>query len=478
MTGASTAPLLGRDALANPTAVPPVPPVPPVRIVHLGLGAFHRSHQAWYTAHAVDADRWGIAAFTGRRPDAADLLNAQEGVYTLVERGAEEDRFELIGSIVAASAGDDIAAFVETVAAHDVAVITLTVTEAGYRTDASGRLDLADSDTVIDIGLLRRLVGEARDADDADADDAGDVANPGAAQAPRTVLARLVLGLDARRRAGAPPVAIVPCDNLPDNGPRVRSALTELASHVDPALAAWLPDGTSFVSTSVDRITPRFDPADRELVAASTGRRDECPVVAEPFSDWVLSGEFPSGRPQWETAGARFVDDITPWEARKLWMLNGAHTLLASAGRLCGHETVAEAFADPACRAEVEQFWDEATRHLAAVETAEYRQALAERFSNPRIVHRLAQIAEGSAIKARLRIVPVALAERAEGRPATGCATALAAWILQDADAVDDRSALAELSPELAADEEFVRTVQRILPTLTERHREKAHPTR
>ena len=439
MTAIDVQARLDRAALPHPE------PIPPVRIVHLGLGAFHRSHQAWYTAHAADSAGWGIAAFTGRRPDAAEALQRQDGVYTLVERGPQEDRFELIGSIVSAIPGDDIDAFVEIMRSPAVAVVTLTITEAGYRLDGRGELDLADVETAADIRLLRRLVGDSLDPTD---------------NAPSTALARLLLGLNARRLAGAPPVAIVPCDNLPENGPLVRRALTRLAEEVDPALAEWLPRGASFVSTSVDRITPRLDPDDRAVVAGATGRDDAVPVVAEPFSDWVLAGDFPSGRPQWEAAGARFVDDIQPWEARKLWLLNGAHTLLAAAGPARGHSTVAEAFADPHCRDLVERLWDEAAANLPGVETTQYRQALAERFANPRIVHRLAQIAEGSRTKVRLRIVPVAVAERAAGRTAEGCAAALAAWITAESPGEDPVTVLEGISAELASDDGFVRTLR------------------
>jgi len=447
VSAGSPAPLLRRDALAHPERIPPV------RIVHLGLGAFHRSHQAWYTAHAADADEWGNAAFTGRRPDAAEVLAAQGCVYTLVERGPDEDRFELIGSIVEASPGDDAAGFIATFSAPQIAVVTLTVTEAGYCLDGTGELDLDHPDVASDIRLLKILL--ARHEPQTPAGDA-----------PRTALGRLLLGLDARRRAGAPPLAVVPCDNLPDNGPLVHRALTRLAGEVDPDLAEWLPQGASFVSTSVDRITPRLDPDDRALVAAATGWTDEAPVVTEPFADWVLAGEFPSGRPQWETAGARFVDDITPWEARKLWMLNGAHTLLAASGLLRGHTTVAEAFADPVCRDQVEALWDEAARNLPGVETDGYRTALAARFANPRIVHRLEQIAEGSRTKVRLRIVPVARVERAAGRSAHGCATALASWIRQEAPDADPDATIRELAPELASDEEFATTVRTVLSAM------------
>ncbi|WP_285114259.1 mannitol dehydrogenase family protein [Leifsonia sp. fls2-241-R2A-40a] len=448
MTSASTAPRLTHDALTDPGSVPPV------RIVHLGLGAFHRSHQAWYTAHAADADWWGIAAFTGRRPEAAEVLAEQGCVYTLVERGPEDDRFEVIGSIVEASAADDIAGFLSTFASPQIAVVTLTVTEAGYRLNTAGELDLDDPDVRSDIRVLRDLLAKA------------DPVVPDADAGPRTVIGRLALGLHHRRLADAPPLAIVPCDNLPENGSLVRGALHRLAREVDPALADWLPAGASFVSTSVDRITPRLEPSDRELVATATGWFDATPVVTEPFADWVLAGDFPSGRPHWETAGARFVDDITPWEARKLWMLNGAHTLLASSGRLRGHATVAEAFADPVCRAQVDQLWEEAARNLSSVETTQYRQALEERFANPRIVHRLDQIAEGSRTKIRVRIVPIAAAERAAGRSAVGCATAIAAWILQEPDGADLLATVRDLHPELAEDEEFTDTIQRILSAM------------
>lgn len=433
MSDVAIRPRLDRGALERPELVPPV------RIVHLGLGAFHRSHQAWYTAHAEDAAEWGIAAFTGRRPDAAETLQRQEGVYTLIERGPVEDRFELIGSIVSATPGDDLDAFVATMREPEVAVVTLTITEAGYRVDSDGELDLDDPGTVADVRLLKAVAaGHA----------------PGSA--PSTALGRLLLGLVARHRDGAPPVAIVPCDNLPENGALVRRALARLAEAVDPDWAEWLPGAATFVSTSVDRITPRLDPDDLAVVADATGRTDAVPVATEPFADWVLSGDFPSGRPHWESAGARFVDDITPWEARKLWMLNGAHTLLAAAGPLRGHSTVAEAFADPSCRGLVERLWDEAAANLPGVETTDYRRALAERFANPRIVHRLAQIAEGSQTKVRLRIVPVALAERVAGRPATGCAAALAAWIAAEAPEADPRAVLDGLSAELADDDDFV----------------------
>ena len=297
--------------------------------------------------------------------------------------------------------------------------------------------------------------------------------------APATALGRITLALERRRRAGAPPLAIVPCDNIPDNGRVVGAALQEFAELAAPAVAAWLADGVRLVSTSVDRITPRIADADRHALRAVTGWIDEAPVVTEPFSDWVLSGEFPSGRPDWAAAGARFVDDIAPWEHRKLWMLNGAHTLLALLGGLRGHAVVAEAIDDPLLLAVVDQLWDEDARHLPDLGLPQYRAALLERFRNPRIAHHLDQISTDSITKLRLRIVPVALRERAAGRSASACATVIAAWILSigagrsplpadRAETPGSAGLVTVLDAQLGADPAFCSEVERAVVSLAD----------
>lgn len=436
-------PRLSRTSFPAPSA--------PIRIVHLGLGAFHRAHQAWYTAHARDAAEWGIAAFTGRRPDAAVVLTEQDGLYTLIERGPDGDRDEIVTSLVEAIDGADTARLVELFRLPDLAVVTLTVTEAGYRLDEEGRPDRADAALAADLAALRTAT-------------AGD--DPLETLTPVTTLGRLLTGLESRRRSGGGPLAVVPCDNLPDNGPFLRRGLTEAARDVGGDLAGFLASAVTFVSTSVDRITPGVTEADVDAVNATAERLDRSPVITEPFSDWVLSGDFPAGRPAWEDAGARFVDDIEPWERRKLWLLNGAHTLLALAGPPRGHETVAEAIVDPALRSAVTAFWEEAVRHLPAeLETTAYRAALLARFENARIEHRLSQIAQDSSRKLALRIVPVAEAELRAGRSASGCAPVFAAWLDSSSpdDGNDPRSRIAAVSPELAADHGFVRSVTTLL---------------
>ena len=346
---------------------------PPVRIAHVGLGAFFRAHPAWYTAEAPDAAEWGIAAFTGRSPDAAVALNRQDGLYHVLTRSASGDTVALIESISTAYDGNDEAAWARTFTLPDLAVVTLTVTEAGYRAGAP-------------------------------------------------VHERLLAALSARRAAGLGPIAIVPCDNLPGNGPLLGSVL---AARADDGLHEWLAQNVSYVATVVDRITPATTDDVRDTVLRLTGTDDAMPVVTEPFTEWVLAGEFPAGRPAW---AATFVDEVGPYENRKLWMLNAAHSLLAYAGSARGHDTVAQAIADDDVLERVRGWWDEAGPHVG-LPVADYREALLARWRNPRIEHRLAQIAADGSQKLPVRVLPVAQAELAAGREPLAAAGILAAWI-------------------------------------------------
>lgn len=388
-------------------------PAPGVGAVHLGLGAFFRAHQAVYTDLAADAAEWGYAAFTGRSPDLAGRLAAQEGLYSLLRRTPGGDEVDTVGSVAQAHAGGDTDRWLALLADPAVRLLTLTVTEAAYHRDATGGLALDAAEVTADVAALRR----------------------GALAECRSVPGRVVAGLAARAAAGGDPLAIVPCDNLPDNGPALRRVVTDLveavAGRLDPQLPDWVAQRVSFVSTEVDRITPRTTDADRETVRRLTGLDDACPVVTEPFTEWTLAGEFPAGRPAWEDAGARFVEDVTPYETRKLWLLNGAHSLLAYAAGAVGHQTVAEAVADPRCRAWIEEWWDEAMPHLSlpAEALADYRAALLDRFANPAIRHLLAQIAADGSQKLPVRVLPVVRAERAAGRGADAGARALGGWV-------------------------------------------------
>jgi fructuronate reductase len=451
-------------------ALPGQPEAPPVRMVHLGLGNFHRAHQAWYTAKAPDGSGWGIAAFTGRRPDVAEQLAPQDGLYTLITRSADGDAYEVLGPVTAVHPATDHEAYLDYLRRPEVAVVTITVTEAGYLRGPDGHLDQAGPSVAADIAALRE--------------------DPTAPVS--TLPARLVAGLLARRTAGAGPLTVLSCDNLPENGVVTRTVVTDLAALVGEDLASWVAEHVDFATSMVDRITPATTGEDRRLVAAAQGYDDAAPVPTEPYAEWVVAGQFPAGRPAWDQAGARVVEDVTPYEQRKLWLLNGSHSLLAYAASIRGHATIDEAIADPTCRGWVETFWDEAAPHLvlSAEAVVDYRQALLERFANPRVRHLLAQIAPDGSIKLPVRIVPALRAERAEGRMPLGCATVLAAWVLHlrgqgaplkdpgagpavtAATAADDETAVAgvldTLADGLGADRDLVATIVERLGTLTE----------
>ncbi len=381
----------------------------PVRIIHLGLGNFFRAHQAWYTAKAPDGDQWGIAAFTGRRPDAARALAPQDGLYTLIVRGQDGDSLEVIDSISKVHTASDHVALLDYFRDSDVSIVTLTVTEAGYVRRSDGGLDL-DSDVIAaDIEALQ-----------------GD---PTAAVT--STPAKLVAGLLARQAAERGPITILPCDNLPGNGAAVERVVRELATVVDPELIPWIDENVDFATSMVDRITPASTDEDRDTVRTVLGVEDASPVPTEPFSEWVISGDFPAGRPQWDEAGAMIVDDVEIYEQRKLLLLNGSHSLLAYGASILGHETVSDAIADDRCRGWVEQWWDDArdSIDLPEEDITAYRAALLSRYENPRIRHLLAQIAGDGSQKIPVRIVPVVRAARAADRMPAGAVRALAAWV-------------------------------------------------
>lgn len=373
----------------------------PVRAVHLGLGGFHRAHQAWYT----NADpEWGIAAYTFQNTELPRRLTEQDGLYTLFVYGESEPTTEIVTSISRAHPGTDTQRWLADLASPEVALITLTVTEAAYRVP------------------------------DTDADSA---------------LFRLIAGLRERFRANRAPIAVVPCDNVPNNGTVLRSALREMAARHAPELSGWIEDSVSVVDTVVDRITPTSTEADQRTVSATTGLDDLVPVVTEPFSEWLIAGTFPLGRPHWEGAGAQLVDRVEAYQERKLWFLNGAHTLLAYVGLARGHATVREAVQDGELRALIDSWWDTAGTHsaLSASQLNDYRERLLSRFATPGIRHRLQQIAADGSQKIPARIVPVLRLERERGRLPPSAVTGLAAWLVHLREGEVNDAGASELVP-------------------------------
>ncbi|MGH7486452.1 MAG: mannitol dehydrogenase family protein, partial [bacterium] len=273
-----------------------------VRIVHLGIGAFHRAHQAFYTDVSGD---WGICGVTQRSAAVVDQLAPQDGLYTLVVRGHEQTKLRLIGAVRAVVfAGADPQGVVQQMADPAVTIVSTTVTEKGYHHDpVSGALQTDDPEVAADL----------------------------AGRPPRTVVGQLAAAVAARAIAHAPAFTVLCCDNVPSNGEflgRLVQSFLERSSH--PAIALdWLAANVAFPSTMVDRITPASTPADRELVARELGIDDHGAVVTEPFTQWVIENRFAGARPQWEKAGALLVPEVAPYEQLKLRVLNGSHSALA-----------------------------------------------------------------------------------------------------------------------------------------------------
>jgi len=378
-------------------------------VVHLGIGAFHRAHQAVVFDDALRSGdlRWGVLGVSLRSPGVRDQLNPQDGLYSVVVRDGVNDQTRIIGAVQGVLvAPEDPAAVVAAMASADVHIVTLTVTEKGYRLDpASGGLLTGDPDVAADLADLSK---------------------------PRTAPGFLVAALAKRRRAGLPPFTVVSCDNLPHNGARVRSAVLAMAEAHDPALAAWIEAEGAFPQTMVDRIVPATTPEDIDAQAARIGARDEGMVKTEPFTQWVVEDWFAGPRPDFAALGVQLTAEVAPWEDAKLRLLNGAHSSIAYLGGLAGHAFVHEVVAISAFKAFVERLWDEAETTLnppPGLDIAAYRRDLMARFSNPSLQHRTRQIAMDGSQKLPQRLLATIAARLDKGRPIDALATGVAGWI-------------------------------------------------
>ncbi|MGO4387894.1 mannitol dehydrogenase family protein [Microvirga sp. 2YAF29] len=378
-------------------------------IVHLGVGAFHRAHQAAYTDEVMALDpAWGIVAASLRSADTYDALEPQDGLYTLSVRSEAGEALRVIGSIsrviVAPRAIEDLLAVMSDPATR---IVSLTVTEKGYCHDpATGALNEAHPDIIHDLANLRT---------------------------PRSAPGFVIEALRRRREARLPPFTVLTCDNLPSNGRTVKRVLTRFAELVSPALGRFVVEEVSCPSTMVDRIVPATSDDDRARIAEALGVADAWPVVTEPFTQWVIEDRFPQGRPAWEEGGAEFVADVEPYEHMKLRLLNGSHSTLAYLGYLCGYETVAETMADPAFVRLIESLMNEEvapTLHMpAGTDLVPYRRALVERFKNPALKHRTWQIAMDGSQKLPQRLLGTVRDRLRDNAPINRLALGVAAWM-------------------------------------------------
>jgi fructuronate reductase len=392
-------------------------------IVHLGIGAFHRAHQAVFTEEAVAAagGDWGICGVTQRSRGVLDQLRPQDGLYSVLERG-EQTSLRVVGAVrdllFAAEEGERLLALL---AAPATRLVTLTVTEKGYRHDpATGRLRRADPDVAADL----------------------------AGGPPRTVVGQLVRGLQARRAADAGPITLLSCDNLPANGAVLQGLVMDFCAALPEgeSLASWIAESVSFPSSMVDRIVPATTDDDRAEAARLLGYEDRGVVVTEPFRQWVVEDQFAAGRPAWERAGAVLTADVAPYEAMKLRLLNGSHSTLAYLGALAGHAHVADAMADPGIAGVVAHLMaDDVTPALAVPEgfdVAAYQRELIERFHNPALRHRTVQIAMDGTQKLPQRLLGTIADRRAVGVTPRYAALVLAAWMRFVRGHADDGSPL------------------------------------
>ena len=387
-------------------------------VVHLGIGAFHRAHQAavFEAALASGDRRWGIVGASLRSPAVRDELGPQDGLYTIVVRDGAEQHLQVVGAVRdVLVAPENPPALVARLAAPETHIVTLTVTEKGYRLDpATGALATGDPDVAADLASLGR---------------------------PRTAPGFLVAGLAARRAAGLPPFTAISCDNLPHNGTRLRAAVLAMALAHDASLTDWIDAHGAFPETMVDRIVPATTPDDIAALAATTGVEDRAMVRTEPFTQWVIEDRFCGPRPDFAALGVQLVPAVAPWEEAKLRLLNGAHSAIAYLGGLAGHGYVHEVVADPAFRAMVERLWDEAAETLnppPGLDIAAYRRALMARFANPALNHRTRQIAMDGSQKLPQRLVAPALWRAERGLASPALALAVAGWIRWQA-GIDDR---------------------------------------
>lgn len=385
-------------------------------IVHIGIGAFHRAHQAVYTDDALARSfgNWGIVAVSLRSTDIVHALNEQNGLHSVTSG----DETRVVGSIIdAVAATQEREKLMVRLADSAIRIVTLTVSEKAYGLDPkTGGLDAAHPAV------------------------AHDLAHPGE---PTGVIGVITEGLARRYALGHKPFTVLCCDNLPANGRIVRRLVLEMALLRDPDLASWIDRSGRFPSSMVDRIVPAATDTTRSRAARILGATDALALETEAFSQWVIEDDFVDGRPNWEAGGALFVDSVEPYEKMKLRLLNGSHSLIAYLGQLQGLAYVRDVMAIP-------DYAHRVRRHMQAVlptldpvpgiDLAAYMDQLIARFANPAIAHRTAQIAMDGTQKLPQRIFAPALETLGADGDADTFAYATALWIayVMVTEAIDD----------------------------------------
>ena len=374
-------------------------------IVHFGPGAFHRAHQAEYIDRLLDHDsRWGIAAVSLRTSGTIEALRRQQGRYTLAILDCETS-FRTIAAHTKFYGPGERETVRRQLADPAIAVVSSTVTEKGYCLAGDGTLDFDHPD------IIRNL---QRPND------------------PTTLIGWIALGLSDRRRNGSAPFTPLCCDNMASNGAKLRAAVAAFAGRIDPDLARWITGEVRFPDTMVDSITPASDDRLRQMVRDSTGLHDQLPVAREAYAEWVIEDALPAEFPDLASVGATVTGDVGAWEKAKLRILNGAHSTLAYLGLLLGHETVADAMADPGLSTFVGDLIRQDIAPTLQPSSLDLERCVAttlQRFRNAAIRHRLSQIAWDGSQKLPYRLLDTIGDALSAGRPIERLAIPIAAWM-------------------------------------------------
>lgn len=399
-------------------------------IVHIGLGNFHRGHQAWYLhslmQQGLEHD-WAIVGAGVRAADEAqrERLATQDYLTTLIALDPAETTAEVIGPMIDfVPVQKTNAALIAQMADPAIRIVSLTVTEGGYYVDPATKGFDADHPDI---------------RHDAEA--------PGT---PITAFGAMIAALKLRRAAGLAPFTCMSCDNLQGNGAILRQTVSSLARLSDPELADWIDDHCSFPNSMVDCIVPATGPQELALVRG-LGIDDACPVTHETFRQWVIEDDFCAGRPDWDKVGATFTDDVHDFEAMKIRVLNGGHQVIANAGELLSTQTIADCMADDLIRAFFEKVAnDEILPHLKPVpgmEPEAYVSLISRRFSNPRIVDTTRRVAFDGSSRHPGFVIPSIVDGLAEGTPVAGLALVEAIWARMCAGVREDGSEIAPNDP-------------------------------
>jgi fructuronate reductase len=378
-------------------------------IVHLGIGAFHRAHQAvviddLLARGAVD---WGIVGASLRSPDTRDALAPQDSLYTVAIRSGAGTEHRIIGSVLDTEVTRaNPAPLIARMSDPTTRIVSLTITEKGYcHTPQTGELDQQHPDIVHDLQ------------------------NP---DAPRSAVGIIVTALSRRRDAGLAPFTVLSCDNLSANGHTVKRIVTQFATLRSRELGNWIGNEVAFPSTMVDRIVPETTDTDRASVASALGMTDAWPVITEPFTQWIVEDRFSAGRPDFASVGVQLVADVTPFEHMKLRLLNASHSALAYLGYLAGYETIAATMTNDRFAALARQVMADAAPTLempAGTDLAGYSASLLQRFSNPALHHRTWQIAMDGSQKLPQRLLATMQDRLQLGLPIDTHALAVAGWM-------------------------------------------------